>query len=89
MTGSHSALPALPLRLTPLQILGLRNPSEGDWAQLRALQYSQLHKASLTRVVAHGLALLITISVYHGKVPVLLLGAWLAAAIPVLEHSHA
>ena len=37
VTGNHSDLPALPLRLSPLQVLGLRNPDEGDWARLRAL----------------------------------------------------
>ena len=31
MTGNHSHLPSLPLRLSALQILGLRNPAEGDW----------------------------------------------------------
>ncbi|HEY6815803.1 MAG TPA: EAL domain-containing protein [Croceibacterium sp.] len=81
MTGNHSDLPVLPLRLSPLQILGLQNPSEGDWAQLRALQYSRLHKVSLTRAIAHCLALLVTISIYAGKVPIVLLGAWLAVAL--------
>ena len=44
VTGNHSDLPKLPLRLTSLQILGLQDPPEGDWARLRALQYAQLHK---------------------------------------------
>ena len=77
MTGNPSDLPKLPLRLTPLQILGLRDPEEGDWARLRALQYGQLHKVALTRAVAHALAALLTASLFVGKAPLWLLGLWL------------
>ena len=78
VTGNHSNLPKLPLRLSPLQVLGLRDPEEGDWGRLRALQYAQLHEASLTRVMAHALAALLTVSLFLGKAPLWLLGAWLA-----------
>jgi len=79
VSGNHSDLPKLPLRLTPVQILGLRDPEDGDWARLRALQYGQLHKVVLTRAVAHALAALLTFSLYVGKAPLWLLGAWLVA----------
>src|SRR5688500_14170968 len=79
VTGNHSTLPKLPLRLSPLQILGVRDPEEGDWARLRALQYGHLHKVVLTRAVAHALAALLTVSIFIGKVPLWLLGAWLVA----------
>ena len=79
MTGNPSDLPKLPLRLSPLQILGLRDPAEGDWARLRALQYAQLHKVVLARGVAHALAALLTVSTFLGKVPLWLLGIWLVA----------
>jgi len=38
VTGNHTDLPALPLRLSPLQIIGLKDPGQGDWGRLRALQ---------------------------------------------------
>ena len=79
MTGNHSTLPKLPLRLSPLQILGLLAPEEGDWARLRALQYAQLHRAALTRAIAHALAVLLTLSIFIGKVPLWLLGGWVVA----------
>jgi diguanylate cyclase (GGDEF)-like protein/PAS domain S-box-containing protein len=79
VTGSHSELPALPLRLSALEILGLRDPAEGEWARLRALQYAQLHKLVLTRVVGQALAILITLGLFFGKAPLLALCAWLLA----------
>ncbi len=77
MTGNHSDLPALPLRLSALQILGLKDPPEGGWARLRALQYAQLHRLGLTRAISHGLAALVTLGLYLGKVPLWLLAGWL------------
>ena len=56
VTGNHSDLPKLPLRLSPLQILGLQDPDEGDWGRLRALQHGKLHQVVLTRAVAHAVA---------------------------------
>ena len=79
VTGNHSDLPKLPLRLSPLQILGVQDPVEGDWARLRALQYAHLHKVVLTRAVAHALAALLTVSIFLGKVPLWLLGIWVVA----------
>ena len=79
VTGNHSDLPKLPLKLSALQILGLQDPVEGDWARLRALQYSQLHKIVLTRSMAHGLAAVLTVSIFAGQIPLWALGAWLAA----------
>ena len=76
VTGNHSNLPKLPLRLSPLQILGLQDPDEGDWARLRALQYAQLHKGALTRAAAHAVAALLTVSIFIGQVPLWLLAAW-------------
>ena len=87
MTGNHSDLPKLPLRLTALQVLGLRDPEEGDWARLRALQYSQLHKVMLTRAVAHALSVLVTIGLFAGQVPVWLLGTWAFAVMAALLNA--
>jgi len=87
VTGNHSDLPALPLRLTPLQILGLRDPCEGDWARLRALQYSQLHRVGLIRALSHGLAALITISIFFGKISAPLLGIWLVLTVTAILNA--
>ena len=78
MTGNHSDLPKLPLRLSPLQILGVRDPDEGGWARLRALQYGQLHKLSLTRILANGLVALLTVTMLFDQVPLWLLVPWAA-----------
>ena len=69
VTGNHSDLPKLPLRLSPLQILGLQDPDEGDWGRLRALQHGKLHQVVLTRAVAHAVAALLTVSVFIGRKP--------------------
>jgi diguanylate cyclase (GGDEF)-like protein/PAS domain S-box-containing protein len=87
VTGNHSDLPKLPLRLSLLQILGLQDPAEGDWARMRALQYAQLHRGGLTRMVSHGLATLITITLFVGKVPIWVLGPWVLAALAAVLNA--
>lgn len=87
MTGNNSDLPALPLRLSALQILGLQNPAEGEWARLRALQYAQLHRVGLVRAVSHVLAAAITLSLFAGKVPAWLLGPWLMLILAALLNA--
>ncbi|QZH76479.1 MAG: EAL domain-containing protein [Erythrobacter sp.] len=62
-----------------MQVIGLRDPGDGDWARLRALQYSELHKASRLRLAAHGIAGLLAVSMYVGTLPAWLLGLWLVA----------
>jgi len=70
-----------------LQIIGLRNPDEGDWARLRALQYGQLHRITLRRAICHALAAIVAISTFHTQVPGWLLGAWLLATTAALVNS--
>ncbi len=79
MTANHSDLPKLPLRLTALQVLGLKDPDEGDWAKLRTLQYAGLERVQLTRSLAHALAALVTAGLFIGKAPLALVVGWLAA----------
>ena len=69
MNGNHSELPTLPLRLSPLQILGLRNPSEGDWARLRALQYAEIHTVAPLRIGSQALAGAVAVSLFVGTFP--------------------
>lgn len=87
MTGNHSNLPKLPLRLSPLQILGLCDPEEGDWGRLRALQYAQLHGTSLTRLLAHALAASLTVVLFVDKAPLWLLVTWLAGLTLAVGHA--
>ena len=81
MDRNLSGLPKLPLRLNALQIIGISDPDEGNWARLRSLQYSELHKVSIMRAGGHCSAALIAISFYAGKVSPLLLGVWMMALI--------
>lgn len=76
MTGNHSHLPSLPLRLSALEILGLREPAEGDWAHLRTLQYAEIHKIGLLRAISNTLAAVMTVGLFLGKVPAWILAAW-------------
>lgn len=77
MSKNPTGLPRLPLKLSALQVIGLRDPNEGDWARLRALQYSELHKASRIRLAAHGLAAIMAVSLFVGTLPAWILGLWL------------
>jgi diguanylate cyclase (GGDEF)-like protein/PAS domain S-box-containing protein len=69
-------LPSLPLRLSNLALIGLKQPEEGSWGRLRALQYGRLAENSLLRVAIHAIAALITLTIFAGKVPLLALGVW-------------
>jgi diguanylate cyclase (GGDEF)-like protein/PAS domain S-box-containing protein len=78
VTGSPSDLPKLPLRLGALEILGVRDPQDGDWGRLRALQCAQLDQLLLTRSVSQVMAALIALGIFAGKLPWLMLGLWAA-----------
>ena len=62
-----------------MQIFGFADPSEGEWARLRVLQYRELYQSATTRVIGHTLGALITISLFLDDVGLLLIGVWLAA----------
>ena len=81
MSDKHSGLPSLPLRLTALQVLGLRDPDEGDWSRLRTLQYCELHRVSLIRVAAHGVCALMAFMLYFGHVATWELCLWLGGVV--------
>ena len=86
MSKSQTGLPKLPLRLGPLQVIGLRTPEEGDWSRLRALQYSELHKVSRVRLSAHGIAAIMAVTLYAGTLPHWMLAAWLLAVIAAVAN---
>ncbi|HSG33328.1 MAG TPA: EAL domain-containing protein [Sphingomonadaceae bacterium] len=76
MTDAHSDLPQLPLQIGNLAVIGLTQPEQGSWVRLRALQYSRIETMSLSRFLAHAIALVITFSIFWGDVPYWLLGTW-------------
>jgi diguanylate cyclase (GGDEF)-like protein/PAS domain S-box-containing protein len=78
VSDAHSELPSLPLRLSNLALIGLRQPEEGSWGRLRALQYGRLAETSWLRVGIHAIAVLITLGIFAGKVPLLALVVWAA-----------
>ena len=84
VTGNHSDLPALPLRLSALQVLGLRNPDEGDWSRLRALQYAEIHKVAPLRIASQSLAGLVAATLFIGELPIAALAVWLVALLAAL-----
>ncbi|GGD47850.1 EAL domain-containing protein [Erythrobacter arachoides] len=86
VSKNANGLPKLPLRLSPLQIIGLRAPSQGDWSRLRALQYSDLHRASILRLAAHGMAAILVTTLYAGTLPAWILGGWLVMVAASLFH---
>jgi diguanylate cyclase (GGDEF)-like protein/PAS domain S-box-containing protein len=77
VSDAHSELPSLPLRLSNLALIGLKQPEEGSWGRLRALQYGRLAENSLLRVAIHAIAVLITITIFASKVPLLALAIWI------------
>ncbi len=67
-----------------MAVLGLSDPSDGDWGRLRSLQYASLSKVALVRNLAHSIAALGVIRLYSGTVHIAILGCWamlLAATI--------
>ncbi|MBO0749645.1 MAG: diguanylate cyclase, partial [Porphyrobacter sp.] len=87
MTDGPSDLPQLPLKLPLLALIGLSEPEQGDWASLRALQYAQIHRFSGSRAVAHAIAMIVTLSLFAGKVPAVLLAGWVLAGLAALANS--
>ncbi len=87
MTDGPPDLPQLPLKLSLLALIGLSEPEQGGWAALRALQYGQIHRFSLSRVIVHAMAVIITLSLFFGKVPLVYLAAWPIGVAAALWNS--
>lgn len=67
-----------------MAVIGLTQPQEGSWARLRALQYSGLEALSLSRFLAHAIALILTLSIFFGKVSPLPLAGWAVTLVGAL-----
>jgi diguanylate cyclase (GGDEF)-like protein/PAS domain S-box-containing protein len=79
VTQNYTGLPSLPLRLSAQQIVGVKDPDEGEWSRLRALQYRELHRFSGLRVGAHMLAAAMAITVLLGDNGLLIVAGWVMA----------
>jgi diguanylate cyclase (GGDEF)-like protein/PAS domain S-box-containing protein len=75
----YSGLPSLPLRLSAAQIVGFADPDDGEWSRLRVLQYRDLHKNRLTRLVGNSIGALVAFGALADNLPLLMIGAWLLA----------
>lgn len=60
-------------------VLGLTDPSNGDWARLRGLQYSGLARVTRQRILAHIIAAIATILIFAETINVFVLAGWLVA----------
>ena len=87
MTDSHSELPQLPLKLPLLALIGIRDPEQGSWAALRAIQYAQIHRLSRSRALAHVMSAFVTVGLFFGKVPALALAPWVLGLAAALWNS--
>jgi len=71
----------MPTKLPLLGLMGLFNPSEGDWSRVRSIQYNRFANQRLTRWLINFVATLIVLKSFWGDVPVFLLVGWSAAII--------
>ncbi|HQA17089.1 MAG TPA: EAL domain-containing protein [Novosphingobium sp.] len=62
-----------------MAVLGLNDATDGEWARLRGLQYSSLDRATVTRILVHGIAALAALRLFFGLLHPAWLVAWLAA----------
>ena len=68
-------------------MIGVTQPQEASWARLRALQYSRLETMSLSRFLAHAIALVLTISIFFGKVSPPALAGWVVILVAALWNA--
>ncbi len=60
-----------------MAVLGLSDPTDGDWARLRGLQYSSLTKVTLARTLANGIAAVAVAGLSLRAVDAFLIVGWL------------
>jgi diguanylate cyclase (GGDEF)-like protein len=78
---------SLPKRLPWLAVLGLSDPKDGDWAQLRGLQYASLASASIARIAVHGISAAVVLVLLVGKVDTIWLAGWILALVTALVQA--
>lgn len=79
MQPNPSTVLSLADHLSIRAVLGLTDPSNGDWARLRGLQYSGLARVTRHRILAHIIAAIATILIFAETINVFVLAGWLVA----------
>jgi diguanylate cyclase (GGDEF)-like protein/PAS domain S-box-containing protein len=79
MQPNPSTALSLPGSLSIRAVLGMTDPTNGDWARLRGLQYSGLARVSRQRILAHIIAAIATILIFAQTINVFILAGWLVA----------
>jgi diguanylate cyclase (GGDEF)-like protein/PAS domain S-box-containing protein len=77
----NTPVPDTPADMPLLAVLGLQDPEGGDWSRLRGLQYAHLTRALRLRIGVHAICALLTMAIYVGKAPPLMLGAFILALV--------
>lgn len=84
MTDSQPDLPSLANKLPVSTVLGLSDPTQGDWGRLRGLQYSRLLKLSVLTAIIHAICASYALYLLRNVTNPLLLGCWSAALLCTL-----
>lgn len=74
---------SLPAELPALAVLGLTTPANGDWAQLRGIQYATVTHAANSRLVTKIAAALATSLLLMAYVHWIAIAAWLALILVI------
>ena len=86
MSETKANLPALPSSLPALAVLGVSEPTGGDWSRLRGLQYSHLAQKVRLRVGAHLAAALLFIWAAWPAVKFGYIAVWLGLLVMSLVN---
>ena len=79
MSENYAGLPSLQLQLNAMEVLGFKDPAEGDWSRLHALQYRELHKTIKARVCAHVIAAAMVVLIFPPTASTPLIAAWICS----------
>lgn len=75
--SNTKASPAKASDLPVLAVLGLRDPADGDWGHLRAIQYTGLARYAVLRVATNIILGLMTCQLFARFVPLWVLAGWM------------
>ena len=81
MSQNANGFPSLPLHLDAREIIGLSDPSSGDWARLRTLQYRDLHQLNTLRLFGHAAGAIVVAGLMIDDHPLAMIGLWLTTLL--------
>jgi len=79
VSENYAGLPSLQLQLNAMEVLGFKDPAEGDWSRLHALQYRELHKTIKARICAHVIAAAMVVLIFPPTASTPLIAAWICS----------